>query len=66
MSLWMRLICSRSLPFQIGKSYHVQGKDGIKFVLDHLSHVEKWPETLSACTKARAQCEQVKCEKKKG
>ncbi|XP_065845310.1 complement C3-like isoform X2 [Oscarella lobularis] len=64
-TLWMRLICSRSLPFQIGKSYHVQGEDGIKFVLDHSFHVEKWPETLSACTKARAQCEQVKCEEKK-
>ena len=43
----------------------MQGEDGIKFVLDHSFHVEKWPETLSACTKARAQCEQVKCEEKK-
>ena len=63
-ALWMRLVCSRSLTFQIGESYHVQGEDGVKFVLDHSSHVEKWPEKLSACAKARSQCEQVKCEKK--
>lgn len=30
---------------EVGKEYHIQGQDGLKFVLDHSSQVEPWPKT---------------------
>ena len=56
-TLWMPTTCSQSLPFKIGKDYHIQGEDGVKFVLDHTSLVEKWPGDKSTCTDARKKCE---------
>ena len=61
--LWLPEVCTKSVPFQIGESYHVQGRDGLKFILDHTSHIEKWPETYNDCKPtATEKCARTACQ----
>ena len=66
-TLWLPEVCQLTVRFQIGEDYHVQGLDGLKFVLDHNSHIERWPErTLDECKeKERNACFRKACKKSK-
>ena len=67
--LWLPEVCSESVRLVNGKSYHLQGRDGPKFVLDHSSVIEEWPLSYQACqTGAKRTCAVDKCKKtpKKG
>jgi hypothetical protein len=65
--LWLPEVCTQSVPLQIGNTYHVQGRDGPKFILDHSSQIEEWPETLKDCKVIEAdKCARAKCKGQKG
>ena len=63
--LWLPAICKLKFDLQEGTTYHLQGRDGNKFVLDHNAHVELWPEnTAKECRKkVRQQCIKEPCAK---
>ena len=67
-SLWLPAICKKDFQLETDKEYHVQGRDGKKFVLDHNSHVEPWPETtVDDCEDIQKQdCIKKPCKSKKG
>ena len=66
-TLWLPEVCQLTIDFQVGDDYHIQGLDGLKFVLDHNSHIERWPErTLNECKeKEKKDCFQKECKKSK-
>ena len=65
LKLWLQEVCAESVPFQIGKSYHIQGRYGWKYVLDHNSLVEEWPETYNdSKINAEKSCSRAVCKGK--
>lgn len=65
--MWLPDVCTDSVNVAIDQEYHLQGRDGIKFILDHTSHIEKWPEDYEECmTRKKSKCARTKCKGKKG
>jgi hypothetical protein len=64
-NLWLPEICNLKFDLDLGKTYHLQGRDGNKFVLDHNTQIELWPEsTAKECRRdVKQKCIKDPCNK---
>ncbi|XP_062499169.1 complement C3-like [Corticium candelabrum] len=67
--LWVPSICTTDIKLVTGNCYHIQGKYGTKFVLDHNTAIEQCPKDTSSASdcknKVKQKCVQKPCKKQK-
>jgi hypothetical protein len=64
-ALWVPSLCRLRFDLKVNKKYHLMGRDSPKFVLDHNTGIEPWPEsTVQDCRKkTKQECIKAPCKK---
>lgn len=61
-TLWIPSICEQSVSLDDGETYHLQGMDGPKRVLDQSSLIEPWLPNYDDCVEGdKRRCLTTKC-----